>query len=233
MKNRSRIFIFAFCALILALPCALADDSPVWYSTTVANYLNEEQFMIYFGAKGGIRRLFYCFAGEKDFHDLGLSTSRHPETGEFLPNLTVYLPFSDYIKLMEQNNCDLVIYIKYINNQSVLQGPFPVHFNGVNEVVTFVKSTLQNLPDWVAITKSPTTEGQYLAYFTPLLSYRYGLKKIEYSLDEGKEFRQFPIAEKEEEQQYYFEVPEDINSILVRVTFLNDEISPVNRSIRR
>ena len=167
----------------------------IWYTSLVSSAGNSFQFNVTFGAKGGMRRLYYRLDPGSEFVDAGETIFRHPETGELLPNLTIQVPFSAW-KDSGGKKGILPIEVKYLDAHGSVQGPFEVSFDGTKEIVTFVKAMLRALPEWAAVMRSPSSHSSsdpYLAYFSSLLAYRFAIQKIEYRFDRGA-FRELRVS---------------------------------------
>lgn len=195
----------------------------VWYSTSIVNYANESAFMLYFGARGGISQFWYRYPPAESFTDRGFTNYRHPQTGDFMPNLSVTLPFSEWRRRAKEAEKGLVpIEVKYKDEEGVMRGPYTIPFDGRNEMVASVKAILNQVPDFVAV--MPFRE-KMLVYFSNLLSHDYALKEIRYSFGGPENWLIFPIAANKSDQQYYVPLPPGAAGVHVQLVYINDEVS--------
>jgi hypothetical protein len=151
---------------------ALKKLEPVKLSSQVGNIgwiLNfdilEEDF---------VREIFYKFEDEKEFKSTGFSQGRNPKTGHSIANYSVNVP---YLKGTR------TLLVKYIDSTGREKGPYTVIFDATEQIVGWTKNVLESTKNaWVGFKR--TSEEEITLYFTHLISYKNGLKEIQYSVDD-------------------------------------------------
>jgi hypothetical protein len=120
-----------------------------------------------------VKEIFYRFAEEDTFTSTGFTRVRDRRTGLVQPRSDVEVPLFTGTR---------TFFVKYITSSESEHGPYPLVVNAVQYIAAETKAVLELTRNaWVAFREYP--EGRMLLYFTHLVSYKNGLKEIQYSID--------------------------------------------------
>jgi len=117
------------------------------------------------------REIFFRFGDRSDFKSTGLTRVPDSTTGLPLPRLQVTIPpFT--------GSRDL--FVKYLDARGREHGPYALVVDAAQSLIAFAQDALESTRPWVSFREF---DGRMLAYFTHLVSFKYALKEIQYSLD--------------------------------------------------
>ena len=170
------------------------------------------------------REILIRFAEERDFRSTG-----HMNVPSFATGLP--LPRSQITVQPFEGNRD--VFVKYIDSRGRERGPFRLVIDAVQAVSAATKDILEMTKPWVALQGD---DQRRLLYFTHLLSYKYALKEIRYSLDDGSLSRQVRFRAAglrdlgiADDDEMMVEIPPATKVVYVQVTYVDGTLSNVER----
>jgi hypothetical protein len=120
-----------------------------------------------------IKEIFYQFADEDSFKSTGLAQERDPRTGLARPRSYMEVPLFKGTR---------TLLVKYTDSSGREHGPYTLILDAVKLIVAETKNVLEMTKmSWVAFREYPT--GRMNVYFSHLLSYKNGLKEIQFCVD--------------------------------------------------
>jgi serine/threonine protein kinase len=172
-----------------------------------------------------IKEVLYRFDNSREFRNMGHNLTVNPETGFPLPNT--------YFNISSLTPGEHQLEVKYRDLGNREHGPYMLSFDTIAETAKWVRHLLERISDssyWVSFNKN-------LVYFTQLLSFKYGLKEIRYSINEPNlssklSFVPSPgdsTAGISDKDQMFFELPKNAESIYVQLVYLDGTESEVKR----
>jgi hypothetical protein len=171
------------------------------------------------------REIFFRFGDETDFKSLGLTRVPDFTTGLPLPRLQAMVtPFS--------GSRDL--FVKYVDARGREHGPYALVVDAVRSLIASAQDALESTRPWVSFRDF---DGKMLAYFTHLVSYKYALKAIRYSVDNDTlsghvHFtppRHPGDTEIGEGDEIMVEIPRTANYVCVQLVFIDGSEWPPER----
>jgi hypothetical protein len=206
-------------ALISALQ---AEVKPVRVSVTFSS----SGSMLVFHLPEPATEILYRLEPDDQFRSTGTNpASVDWSTGQPMPEMTVPVPEFDR---------PLRIAVKYRDQYGADKGPFDIELDPTALRVQSVRGILRMIR-WV---ECQVHDGRMLAYFTHLVSYKHGIERVEYSVDDeslsrGVSFRPWRfglgVGQVEPDDELYVEIPLDAEYVAVRVTFRDGTCSEVRR----
>ena len=133
-------------------------------------------------ADPSVRDIQYRTAEDSPFKSTGTTNNISMMTGLPMANTSIRLPGAFWQRREFS--------VKYTDAKGREQGPFELAFDPRAEYLRFTKQVLNSV-DW--ITFRDMSQGERLAYFTTVLSYKPALREIRYSLDSAALDRVFPL----------------------------------------
>lgn len=195
---------------------------PVTLSTMQSN--SGWTIVLEFADRDRIKDVFYRIDESSEFRNAGHAMTVNPETGLPRPNMHFDAGF---LKTGEHR-----VEVKYRDLGSLEHGPYMLSFNTNNESAKFVRHILETTisSSWVSFDKK-------FIYFTTLLSYKYGLKEIRYSINEPNVSKKLPFVTSpgdssvgiSDKDLVYLELPKNTESVFVQVVYLDGTESEVKR----
>ena len=152
-------------------PLAVRNAEPVQVISSLAN----SGWVLNFDILGDepIKEIFYRFADEDTFKSTGFTQARDPRTGLAQPRSYVEVPLFKGTR---------TLLVKYTDSAGRENGPYTLILDAVKQIVAETKDVLQTTESsWVSFREFP--KGRMLLYFSHLVSYKNGLKEIQYSVD--------------------------------------------------
>jgi hypothetical protein len=165
----------------------------------------------------------YRIGESGDFVDTGLTQNIDRETGRPMPVTWFSLPADQ-----PAGN----IYVTWRDKRGEEAGVFPIRFDPDVSLKGGQKQILEQL--WTAWVSFREFNG-HLVYFTHLVTYRCGIEKIEYTLDNSDKVETWPLpacdpadpARIPDDAELYRKIPKDTKSMQVVVTYFDGSKSPV------
>jgi hypothetical protein len=158
-----------------------------------------------------------------DFVDTGLTNNIDRETGRPMPITWFSLP---------DDQPAGTLYVTWRDKRGEEAGVFPIRFDPDGELKSGQKQILEQL--WTAWVSFREYNG-LLVYFSHLVSYRCGIDKIEYTLDNGDKIETWELPPCDpadplrmpENAKIYRDLPKKTKSMQVVVTYYDGTRSPV------
>ena len=165
----------------------------------------------------------YRIGEDGEFVDTGLASNIDRETGRPMPVTWFSLP-------PDQPAGNL--YVTWRDKRGEEAGVFPIRFDPDDELKTGQKQILEQL--WTAWVSFREYNG-LLVYFSHLVSYRCGIEKIEYTLDNSDKIETWQLPPCDagdphrmpENAKIYRELPKKTKTMQVVVTYFDGTRSPV------
>lgn len=164
----------------------------------------------------------YRVGEDGEFVDTGTSATIDPRTGAPAPVTSFVLP---------PDQPPGKIYVTWRDRRGEEAGVFPVSFNPDGALKAGQKQILDSLwTSWISFRQF----NGLLVYFTQLVSYRCGIEKIEYALDNSGRFRTWNLPECDpgdpnripDDAGLYKKIPKGTKSVQVVLTYFDGTRSP-------
>lgn len=163
-----------------------------------------------------VKEIFYRLPGMSDFKSTGLSVDPRQSP---LISFTVNKP---------EGNID--IEVKYIDVKGLVNGPYTLIFNHSAAEVAASKNLLAALESDLVLFRH--FNGKILFYFTTILSASKGMKEIRYSVDKSSLDQTLPFDPLKPYEKPYIELPLDVKSVFVQITFNDETLSKVYEFVK-
>ncbi len=125
-------------------------------------------------AEDVIKEVFYRFTENEAYKSTGFNQIRDPRTGLNQPKTYIEVPLFQGTR---------TLFVKYTLANGLEQGPYKLILDAVKLITSETKYILElTKSSWLAFNIG--MEGQRFLYFSHLVSYKNGLKEIQYSVDE-------------------------------------------------
>ena len=171
-----------------------------------------------------IKDVFYRFDESREFRSMGHDLIVNPETGFPRPNTHLDIP--------SLTPGEHRIEVKYRDLGNREYGPYALSFDTTTEAAKWVRHVLE-----VSVPSSWVSFNQNFVYFSTLLSFKYGLREIRYSINEPSVSRKLPFVPSpgdstvgiSDKDMVFFQLPSNTESIYVQLVYLDGTESEVKR----